>query len=388
MNLELKELLQDPKEIVRRLDEYVIGQDDAKKALAVMVFHKMVNICSKNNHILLKTPLKKSNVLLIGPTGSGKTQLMQALSDIIKMPITIFDVSGLTSSGYHGGDIPDILRVHIKNCYNYFKENEDIFLEKETLPFPHSNNIDDHLKFLNYYDKKDKILMSLIENGIIYLDEIDKLKRNYNDKGMADVKGDLVQSELLKILESGEVDITNKTGNGILGITSLITDNISIICGGAFSGLDEIIKERVNNVSDSGMGFTNKLPNKLKDESQILTQVANLDLKNYGFKEEFIGRLGLKAVLKPLKKEDLISILKNSKNSVIKEYESLYDALDFDLKIEEEVYEVLAEKALDLKTGARALRSLTHKLFTEQLYNIYNEDYKVVITKNMALERL
>ena len=323
-----------PSEIKSILDEYVIGQEQAKKILSVAVYNhykKLKNAGTKDD-----VELGKSNILLLGPTGSGKTLLAQTLARLLDVPFTIADATTLTEAGYVGEDVENIIQKLLQNC--------DYDVEKAQL-------------------------------GIVYVDEIDKIARKSDNPSITrDVSGEGVQQALLKIMEGTIASIPPQGGrkHPQQEFLPVNTSNILFICGGAFSGLEKIISKR--GVS-AGIGFSAnvKMP-ETRNFSEILSGVEPEDLLKYGLIPEFIGRLPILASLDDLDEKALIEILTVPKNSLVKQYKKIYSLEDVKLTFTKEALKAIASKAILRKTGARGLRSIMEEILLDSMYEIPSEE--------------
>ncbi len=331
-----------PHIIKAQLDEHVIGQEHAKKVISVAVYnhYKRVSMQAEDDGVVIE----KSNMLMIGPTGSGKTYLVKTLAELLQVPLAITDATSLTEAGYIGDDVESVLSKLLMAAGNDVEK---------------------------------------AEHGIIFIDEIDKIakKRNAHSR---DVSGESVQQGLLKLLEGADVEVpvgaTSK--NAMVPMQTVNTSNILFICGGAFPDLEDVIKARLN--KHSSMGFYSDLKDKYDKDYNILSKVTSEDLREFGMIPEFLGRLPIIFALEELNKEMLVRVLKEPKNAIIKQYQKLlsYDAVD--LQFAEEALEVIAEKAIEKKTGARALRALLEEFMLDIMYEIPKDENigRVVITKD------
>ena len=333
-----------PHKIKASLDEYVVGQDHAKKVMSVAVYNHYKRVASKSNAIQDGIEIEKSNMLMVGPTGSGKTYLVKTLARLLDVPLAIADATSLTEAGYIGDDIESVLS-----------------------------------KLLTAADND----VERAEHGIVFIDEIDKLakKRNTNQR---DVSGESVQQGMLRLLEGADVEVpvgaTNK--NAMVPMTIVNTSNILFVCGGAFPGLEDIIKERLN--EHAAVGFRADLKDKYDEEENLLRQVNTEDLRKFGMIPEFIGRLPILFSLDALTEDMLVQILKEPKNAIIRQYQKLLDMDEVELDFEEEALHAIARKAKEKKVGARALRSILEEFMLDIMYEIPKDDNigKVTITKD------
>lgn len=369
MMTDLTEILTNPKDIVKTLDLSIIGQERVKKDLAILLTARALNQLSAHGVISRETKPNKHNLLLIGPTGCGKTSLIKAISDISDMPITMADASSLTASGYYGANVEDILIDHVNNCKEWLIENYGRLIEVGAIPA--GSAVTD-------------ILQEIAECGIIFIDEIDKARRRKVDDG--DINGDMVQNELLKFLGEGIIHVGGNRKNGpSCDLTTIDTSNITFICAGAFTGLEEIISNRLN--KQSGIGFHADLSH--KNSKALLQDVTTEDLVEYGFKPEFLGRIATTSVLNPLSIEALEKVLLEPDNAIFKQYKDTFYGLGYKLTIEKAAVRLIAEAAHKHKTGARALQSILVPIISEFLYNIFDiKGTKLVITKELVLRRL
>ena len=332
-----------PHRIKAMLDEYVVGQERAKKAMAVAVYNHYKRVfCEKKDGI----EIEKSNMLMIGPTGSGKTYLVKTLARLLKVPLAIADATSLTEAGYIGDDIESVL---------------------SKLLMASDNDVD------------------RAEHGIVYIDEIDKIAKKQNTTSR-DVSGESVQQELLKMLEGTrmEVPVGATSKNPMVPTATIDTSNILFICGGAFPEMENIIRERLN--KSAGIGFSGELKRSEGnvDDADILTKTELEDLRKFGMIPEFLGRLPVLVTLESLSRDYLVRILKEPKNAILKQYVKLLAMDEVDLRFEEGALELIAEKAMEKKTGARALRAILEEYMLDIMYEIPKDDNigRVTITRD------
>ena len=329
-----------PHQIKARLDEYVIGQDYAKKVMSVAVYNHYKRVATDT---MDEIEIEKSNMLMIGPTGCGKTYLVRTLARLLDVPLAIADATSLTEAGYIGDDIESVVSKLLAAADNDVEK---------------------------------------AEQGIIFIDEIDKIAKKKNTTSR-DVSGESVQQGLLKLLEGSEVEVPvgANSKNAMVPLTTVNTRNILFICGGAFPDLENVIKERLNRQSSMGFGAT--LRDAWDQAPDILEQVTIDDLRNYGMIPEFIGRLPVIFTLKGLDKQAMVRILKEPKNAIIKQYQKLLRLDEVDLQFDDDALEAIAEKAMTKKTGARALRSIIEEFMLDIMYEIPKDDDigRVTITR-------
>lgn len=373
---ELKDVVPDPVYIVKELDKYVVGQEQAKKTLAICLLNRAILKLEKHGKIYLENRIDKNNVLMLGPTGVGKTSLIRAIQHVADMHITLFDVTSLTSQGYVGGDVEDVLVKHVDDSDSFLREYAKLH---------------EDLVFSTDYGSYMELLEDYVETGMIYLDEIDKLRIAKDATGDRDINGEAVQNELLKFLEAGDVDITRgKQRHTKSGMKVVRTNNILFICGGAFTGLEDIIQNRLS--KSSGIGFASDLSHKIfssQDKSLLFDYVTTEDLIEFGFKPEFLGRIALRCSLRPLTNDMYMAILKESKGSVLHEYKSFFHLFGIDLHWTDGALSIVIEEAKKLKTGARSLRSLITRSINSYVFNILNYDLNtLVITEDVIKKEL
>ena len=329
-----------PHKLKAMLDEYVIGQEKAKKTLSVAVYNHYKRVCSDPAD---GVEIEKSNVLLLGPTGSGKTYLVKTLAKLLDVPLAISDATSLTEAGYIGDDIESVVGKLLAAADNDVEK---------------------------------------AEHGIIYIDEIDKIAKK-KQVSTRDVSGESVQQELLKMLEGAEVEVPvgSNSKNGMVPMTTVDTTNILFICGGAFPDLEEIVKERLS--TKSSIGFQAELKGRFDNEKNLLLQANMEDLRKFGMIPEFLGRLPVLVALEELTRDMLVQILKEPKNAILKQYKKLMAMDEVKLEFEDEALGLIAEKALERHTGARALRAILEEYMLDIMYQVPKDSNigRVTITR-------
>lgn len=320
-----------PHKIKASLDEYVVGQEQAKKVISVAVYNHYKRVATDT---MDEIEIEKSNMLMIGPTGSGKTFLVKTLARLLDVPLAITDATSLTEAGYIGDDIESVVSKLLAAADNDVER---------------------------------------AERGIIFIDEIDKIakKKNTNQR---DVSGESVQQGMLKLLEGSEVEVPvgANSKNAMVPLTTVNTKNILFICGGAFPELEGIIKERLN--KSASIGFKADLKDKYDNDPNLLSQVTVEDIRKFGMIPEFLGRLPIVFTLDALTKDMLVKVLSEPKNAILKQYQKLLELDEVKLNFDEDALEAIAEKALEKKTGARALRAIIEEFMLDIMYEIPKDD--------------
>ena len=329
-----------PHKIKAQLDDYVIGQEHAKKVISVAVYNHYKRVATDT---MDEIEIEKSNMLMIGPTGSGKTYLVKTLARLLDVPLAITDATSLTEAGYIGDDIESVVSKLLASADNDVEK---------------------------------------AERGIIFIDEIDKIakKKNTNNR---DVSGESVQQGMLKLLEGAEVEVPvgANSKNAMVPLATINTRNILFICGGAFPDLEEIIKQRLK--KQTSIGFSAELKDKYDKETNILSKVTIEDLKKFGMIPEFLGRLPVIYTLEALSKEMMVKILKEPKNAILKQYQKLLALDEVQLTFDDGALEAIAEKAMEKEIGARALRAIIEEFMLDIMYEIPKDDNigRVIITR-------
>ena len=330
-----------PHKLKEMLDQYVIGQDYAKKVISVAVYNHYKRVATNT---MDEIEIDKSNMLMIGPTGCGKTYLVKTLAKLLDLPLAIADATSLTEAGYIGDDVESVLSKLLAAAGNDVEK---------------------------------------AERGIVFIDEIDKISKK-KETHSRDVSGESVQQGLLKLLEGAniEVPVGASSKNAMVPLTTINTRNILFICGGAFPDLEDIIKQRLN--KKSSMGFQADLKDKYDKEENLISKVTLEDLREFGMIPEFIGRLPVIFTLDKLSEEMLIKILQEPKNAILKQYQKLLELDEVQLVFDDSALSAIAKKALEKKTGARALRSIIEEFMLDIMYQIPKDDNigRVTITED------
>ena len=330
-----------PHKIKAKLDDYVIGQEQAKKIISVAVYNHYKRVVTDTMDDI---EIEKSNILMLGPTGSGKTYLVKTLARLLDVPLAITDATSLTEAGYIGDDIESLVSKLLAAADNDVEK---------------------------------------AERGIIFVDEIDKIakKKNTNQR---DVSGESVQQGMLKLLEGSDVEVPvgANSKNAMVPLTTVNTRNILFICGGAFPGLEQIIKERLN--KHSSIGFIADLKDKYDNDKNLLSKVTVEDLRNFGMIPEFLGRLPVLCTLQSLDRDMFVKILKEPRNAILKQYQKLLALDEVRLEFEDDALYAIAEKAMEKDTGARALRAIIEEFMLDIMYEIPKDDSigEVIITRD------
>lgn len=332
-----------PHVIKGALDEYVVGQDFAKKVISVNVYNHYKRVLTddlEDDGI----EIEKSNMLMVGPTGSGKTYLVKTLARMLHVPLAITDATSLTEAGYIGDDVESVISKLLAAA---------------------ENDVDQ------------------AEHGIVFIDEIDKLAKKRNTHSR-DVSGEAVQQGMLKLLEGSDVEVPvgASSKNAMVPMVTVNTKNILFICGGAFPELEKVIKKRLT--KQAGMGFNATLSDEFDREKNILQKVTTEDLREFGMIPEFLGRLPIVFALESMTEEMLVRVLKEPKNAIIKQYQKLLRVDEVDLVFDEEALHAIAKRAVEKKTGARALRAIIEEFMLDIMYEIPKDDLigRVTITKD------
>jgi len=332
-----------PHVIKGTLDEYVVGQEQAKKVMSVAVYNHYKRVLTDSGEED-DVEIEKSNMLMIGPTGSGKTYLVKTLAKILQVPLAITDATSLTEAGYIGDDVESVLSKLLASADNDVEQ---------------------------------------AEHGIIFIDEIDKIAKKRNTHSR-DVSGESVQQGMLKLLEGSDVEVPvgASSKNAMVPLTTINTRNILFICGGAFPELEKTIKNRLT--KQSSMGFTSTLKDEFDGDSNILEKVVTEDLREFGMIPEFLGRLPVIFTLQAMTEDMLVKVLTQPKNAIIKQYQKLLAMDEVDLRFDEEAVHAIAERAVEKKTGARALRAIIEEFMLDIMYEIPKDDLigRVTITKD------
>ena len=329
-----------PHKIKQKLDEYVVGQEHAKKVMSVAVYNHYKRVATGT---MDEIEIEKSNMLMIGPTGCGKTYLVKTLARLLDVPLAIADATSLTEAGYIGDDIESVVSKLLAAA---------------------DNDVD------------------RAERGIIFIDEIDKIAKKKNTNAR-DVSGESVQQGMLKLLEGAEVEVPvgANSKNAMVPLATVNTRNILFICGGAFPDLDDIIKQRLN--KKTSIGYSAELKDKYDKEKNILSHVTVEDIRKFGMIPEFIGRLPVIFTLEGLSREMMIQILSQPRNAILKQYQKLLELDEVELLFDEGALEAIADKALEKETGARALRAIIEEFMLDIMYEVPKDDNigRVTITR-------
>ncbi|MCI8339297.1 MAG: ATP-dependent Clp protease ATP-binding subunit ClpX [Lachnospiraceae bacterium] len=332
-----------PHVIKGTLDEYVVGQDHAKKVMSVAVYNHYKRVLTDNGEED-GVEIEKSNMLMIGPTGSGKTYLVKTLAKILQVPLAITDATSLTEAGYIGDDVESVLSKLLASADNDVER---------------------------------------AEHGIIFIDEIDKIAKKRNTHSR-DVSGESVQQGMLKLLEGSDVEVPvgASSKNAMVPMTTVNTRNILFVCGGAFPELEKTIKNRLT--KQSSIGFASTLKDAFDGDANILEKVVTEDLREFGMIPEFLGRLPVIFTLQAMTEDMLVKVLTQPKNAIIKQYQKLLAMDEVDLRFDEEAVRAIAERAVEKKTGARALRAIIEEFMLDIMYEIPKDDLigRVTITKD------
>ena len=320
-----------PHKLKEMLDQYVIGQDYAKKVISVAVYNHYKRVATNT---MDEIEIDKSNMLMIGPTGSGKTYLVKTLAKLLDLPLATTDATSLTEAGYIGDDVESVLSKLLAAAGNDVEK---------------------------------------AERGIVFIDEIDKISKK-KETHSRDVSGESVQQGLLKLLEGAnvEVPVGASSKNAMVPLTTINTRNILFICGGAFPDLEDIIKQRLN--KKSSMGFQADLKDKYDKEENLIAKVTLEDLREFGMIPEFIGRLPVIFTLEKISQDMLVKILKEPKNAILKQYQKLLELDEVQLVFDDSALEAIAKKAVERKTGARALRAIIEEFMLDIMYQIPKDD--------------
>ena len=329
-----------PHQIKAQLDEYVVGQEKAKKIISVAVYNHYKRVATNT---MDEIEIEKSNILMLGPTGCGKTYLVKTLARLLDVPLAIADATSLTEAGYIGDDIESVISKLLAAADNDVEK---------------------------------------AERGTVFIDEIDKIAKKKSTSSR-DVSGESVQQGLLKLLEGAEVEVPvgANSKNAMVPLTTVNTRNILFICGGAFPDLEEIIKERLR--KQASIGFQAELKDKFDKEKNLLSKVTIEDIKKFGMIPEFVGRLPILCALEGLDEEKMVQILKEPKNAILKQYQKLLELDEVKLEFDDGALSAIAKKALEKDTGARALRAIIEEFMLDIMYQIPKDDNigKVTITK-------